>query len=142
MKRPIDNFINDAGGSLCELDDENVLETLAGHTLILYIKTSKEDEKELIQRAEEDPKPLYYRESFLDEQLAIYMDEKKLRFVALIEPNDFARWVFPRLFNSRIPRYEAITKQYGYSITTREVEAIKCEQDFLKLIEKVLDRGK
>jgi len=137
-----DNFINDAGGSLCELDDPQVLETLAGHTLILYIKTSKADEKELIRRAEDAPKPLYYREAFLDEQLAIYMDEKKLRFVALIEPDDFARWVFPRLFNSRIPRYETIAKQYGYSITTKEVKAIKCEQDFLALVDKVLDKGK
>ena len=137
-----DNFINDAGGSLCELDDPQVLETLAAHTLILYIKTSKADEKELIRRAEDAPKPLYYREAFLDEQLAIYMDEKKLRFVALIEPDDFARWVFPRLFNSRIPRYETIAKQYGYSITTKEVKAIKCEQDFLALVDKVLDKGK
>jgi hypothetical protein len=137
-----DNFINDAGGSLCELDDPQVLETLAAHTLILYIKTSKADEKELIRRAEDAPKPLYYREAFLDEQLAIYMDEKKLRFVALIEPDDFARWVFPRLFNSRIPRYDAIAKEYGYAITTKEVKAIKCEQDFLALVDKVLDKGK
>jgi hypothetical protein len=137
-----DNFINDAGGSLCELEDPKVLETLAEHTLILYIKTSKADEKELIQRAEDAPKPLYFREAFLDEQLSVYMDEKKLRFVAMIEPDDFARWVFPRLFNSRIPRYEAIAKQYGYAITTKEVKAIECEQDFLTLVEKVLDKGK
>jgi len=137
-----DNFINDAGGSLCELEDPQVLETLAAHTLILYIKTSKADEKELILRAEDAPKPLYYREAFLDEQLAVYMDEKKLRFVALIEPDDFARWVFPRLFNSRIPRYDAIAKQYGYAITTKEVKAIKCEQDFLALVDKILDKGK
>jgi hypothetical protein len=137
-----DNFINDAGGSLCELEDPKVLEKLAEHTLILYIKTTKADEKELIQRAENAPKPLYFREAFLDEQLSVYMDEKKLRFVAMIEPDDFARWVFPRLFNSRIPRYEAIAKQYGYAITTKEVKAIECEQDFLTLVEKVLDKGK
>jgi hypothetical protein len=132
------HFINDAGGSLCELDDPGVLETLAAHTLIIYIKASKEDEKELIRRAKDSPKPLYYREAFLDEQLAIYMNEKKLRFVALFDPDDFARWVFPHLFYSRIPRYEAITAQYGYTITTRQVGAVQSEEDFLNLIEKVL----
>lgn len=137
-----DHFINDAGGSLCELDDAEVIETLAAHTLILYIKASKEDERELIRRAEEAPKPLYYREAFLDEQLAAYMQEKGLRFVALIEPDDFARWVFPRLFYSRIPRYEEIAEKYGYILTTREVEAVNSEDDFLALVGKVLKRGK
>ena len=137
-----DHFINDAGGSLCELDDPQVIEILAANTLILYIKASKDDEKELIKRTEESPKPLYYREAFLDEQLSVYMGEKELRFVALIEPDDFARWVFPRLIYSRIPRYEEIAQQHGYVITTKEVESIKCEEDFLALVEKVLKREK
>ena len=137
-----DHFINDAGGSLCELDDPQVLETLAAHTVIIYIKASKEDEKELIRRAKNTPKPLYFRETFLDEQLSLYMKEKKLRFVVLLEPDDFARWVFPRLFYSRIPRYEAIVGQYGYTITTRQAEAVQSEEDFLNLVEKILSAKK
>ncbi len=64
------HFVNDAGGSLCELDERDVLQVLDDHTLILYIKATDHDEEELIRRAEEDPKPLYYRSEFLDEQLA------------------------------------------------------------------------
>ena len=86
-----DHFVNDAGGSLCELDDAEVLSALSENTLILYIKASKTDEQELIKRAEGSPKPLYYRESFLDEQLAAYMSENNLDYVALIEPDDFVR---------------------------------------------------
>jgi len=119
-----DHFINDAGGSLCELD----------------IKASKTDEQALIKRAESLPKPLYYREDFLDEQLAAYMLERNLEYVALIDPDDFVRWVFPRLFYSRIPRYEAIADQYGYIISTEEVAAVQNENDFLELITNVLDR--
>jgi len=135
-----DHFINDAGGSLCELDDSGALDALSENTLILYIKASKSDEQELIKRAEKSPKPLYYRESFLDEQLAAYMSEKKLEYVALIDPDDFVRWVFPRLFYSRIPRYEAIAEQYGYTITTEEAAAVHDENDFFELISNVLDR--
>ena len=135
-----DHFINDAGGSLCELDDPEVLKALSDNTLVLYIKASKHDEKELIKRAECSPKPLYYRESFLDEELAAYMSEEHLDYIALIDPDDFVRWVFPHLFYSRIPRYEAIAEQYGYTITTEEVAALQDENDFLQYIANVLER--
>lgn len=135
-----EHFVNDAGGSLCELDDPEVLRVLDQHSVILYIKASAEDEQELIRRAEADPKPLYYREAFLDEQLAIYMQEQGLEYVALIEPDDFVRWVFPRLFYSRIPRYEAIAEQYGYTVTTAEVAAVQTEADFVDLVARAMER--
>lgn len=132
------HFVNDAGGSVCELDDPQVLEILAEHTLILYLQATAADEQELIRRAEADPKPLYYREAFLDEQLAIYMQERDLAYVALIDPDDFVRWMFSRLFYSRIPRYEAIAKQYGYTITTTELAKVQDEAGFMRLIEAAL----
>src|SRR5690606_27995672 len=101
-------FINDAGGGLCELGEPGLMEMLAGHTVILYIRASDEDEAELIRRAEADPKPLYYPETFLDRRLAEYMEERGLEYVALIDPDDFVRWVFPKLFKDRLPRYQAI----------------------------------
>lgn len=134
------NFINDVGGSVCELDDPRVLKTLSDHTLILYIKATHDDEEDLIHRAEKDPKPLYYRESFLDEQLAIYKEEKGLSFIAMIDPDDFVRWVFPKLFYSRIPRYEEIANKYGYTITTTELKQVNNESDFIELISEAIKR--
>jgi len=134
------HFINDAGGSVCELDNEAVLETLSQHTLMIYIQASKRDEATLIQRAIDSPKPLYYREAFLDEQLAQYMHEKHIEYVALVEPDDFVRWVFPKLFNARIPRYESIAARYAYTIQTSELCDVKSEADFLALIEAAIDR--
>lgn len=132
------HFINDAGGSVCELDDPKTLDILAEHTLLVYIKATEQDEQELIRRAESDPKPLYYREQFLDEQLALYMQEKQLEYVAMIEPDDFVRWIFPKLFKARIPRYEAIAEKYGYTIHTTDLWQVKTAQEFLDLIEKAL----
>jgi len=94
----------------------------------------------LIQRAEKKPKPLYYREAFLDEHLALYKKEKDLPFVALIDPDDFVRWIFPKLFYSRIPRYEAIAKEYGYTITTDELKQVENENDFINLITEAIKR--
>jgi hypothetical protein len=134
------HFVNDAGGSVCELDDTEVLGILAEHSLILYIQATEEDEEALIQRAEADPKPLYYREAFLDEQLAIFMKERGLSYIALIDPDEFVRWIFPRLFYSRVPRYQAIADEHGYTVTTTELAAVKNEADFLNLLETVIAR--
>ncbi len=134
------HFINDVGGSLCELDEPGMLEFLSEHSLILYIRASEEDETSLIARSVSHPKPLYYREAFLDEQLAEYMTLKGLSYVALVDPYDFTRWVFPRLFRARIPRYEAIAAEYGYTVTTQELARVRSESDFLQLLEQVIER--
>lgn len=132
------HFVNDAGGSLCELDDAGVMGTLAEHTLILYIRATKEDEKALITRALADPKPLYYRDGFLDQQLAVYQQEKGIEYVAQIEPDDFVRWMFPRLFHERIPRYEAIAREHGYTVSTEALARVRTEADFLALVKTAL----
>jgi hypothetical protein len=135
-----EHFVNDAGGSLCELDDPEVLRVLEEHTLVLYIQATRHDEEELIRRAEQDPKPLYYRAGFLDEQLAIYETERGIEYVAQVDPDDFVRWMFPRLFHARIPRYEAIARAHGYTITTEELAQVRDEAGFLALVERAVAR--
>ncbi len=135
------NFINDVGGSLCELTDPGPIDLLVKHTLILYIRiTDREEEEELIRRAQSAPKPLYYRQEFLDEQLAIYLNENNLQYAAQMDPDEFTRWIFPRLFHSRIPRYEAIADPHGYTVTSQEVAGIKDEDGFLELLEAAIAR--
>jgi len=136
------HFVNDVGGSLCELDEPSVIDLLVEHTLILYIQvTDQEEEDKLIARAQSDPKPLYYRPAFLREQLDAYLEEKGLAYAAEMDPDDFTRWVFPRLFRSRIPRYEAIARPHGYTVTSREVAQVRDEADFLDLLETAIARA-
>jgi len=132
------HFINDAGGSVCELDSPEVLATLAEHTLILYLKIPQTLEQTIIERAKTDPKPLYYREVFLDEKLAEYLALKGYRSADEMPPDDFVTWVFPELFRSRLPRYQTIADQYGYTVDAHEVAAVKCEDDFLQLVADAL----
>ena len=135
------HFVNDVGGSLCELDDPSVIDLLVTHTLILYIQvTDKEEEQKLIERAQSDPKPLYYRPDFLKQQLEIYLEENGMSYAAEMDPDEFTRWIFPRLFHSRIPRYEAIAEPHGYTVTSREVSEVRDEADFLQLLETVISR--
>lgn len=134
------HFVNDAGGSLCELDEPGLLEMLAAHTLLLYIRASDSDEQALIRRAAADPKPLYYRDTFLDEQLNHYMAERNIGYVAQIDPDHFVRWVFPHLFYARIPRYEMIARDYGYCVTAAEIAAVNSEADFIELVAQAIER--
>ena len=136
-----DNFVNDVGGSLCELEEPSVVDLLVKHSLILYIRvTEKAEEEALISRAQSSPKPLYYRPGFLEEQLQQYLELNKLEFTAQVDPDDFCSWVFPRLFHSRVPRYEAIARPHGYTVTSHEVAAVRDEQDFLDLLESAISR--
>jgi len=136
-----DNFVNDVGGSLCELDEPSVIDLLAQHSLILYIRvTEKAEEEALISRARSSPKPLYYRPGFLEEQLQQFLELHGLEYAAEVDPDDFCSWVFPRLFHSRVPRYEAIAGPHGYTVTSDEVAAVRDEQDFLNLLENAIAR--
>jgi hypothetical protein len=135
------HFINDVGGSLCELDQPGVIDLLVEHTLMLYIQvTDQEEEHKLIARAQSDPKPLYYRPDFLRAQLAVYLKENGLQYAAEMDPDAFTRWVFPRLFRARVPRYEEIARR-GYTVTSREVAQVRDEQDFLSLLESAIARS-
>jgi hypothetical protein len=134
------HFVNDVGGSLCELDDPGVMDLLVDNTLIVYIQvTNKEQEQLLIERAVSDPKPLYYRPDFLQQHLQTYFAETGLEYAAQINPDDFARWVFPRLFHSRLPKYDAIA-ELGYTVTSEEVARVENGTDFVRLLETAIER--
>ncbi len=128
------HFLNDAGGSACELDNPAVLETLAQHTVIIYIKIPESLEQTIITRAKTDPKPLYYREAFLDEKLAEFMAANNYADPDLIPPDEFVTWVFPELFKSRLPRYQLIADQYGYTVDANDIAKVSTEDEFIQLI--------
>lgn len=135
------HFVNDVGGSLCELDEPGVIDLLVEHSLILYIQvTTADEEAELIRRAQSDPKPLYFRPSFLAEYLPKYLAERGYNDITEAEPDDFTRWIFPHLFHSRVPRYEAIARPHGYTVNSAEVAMVRDEKDFLSLIETAIAR--
>ena len=134
------NFINDAGGSICEIDDPATLDLLNEHTLLVYIKSSPELEQTLIKRARTHPKPLYYQASFLDEKLALFFRDYNLQTSFEVDPDDFVKWIFPHLLQHRLPRYQAIADRYGYSIDYRAVAEIQNDDDFIELIAATIDQ--
>ena len=133
-----EHFINDAGGSLCELDDPQMLAVLARNTVIVYLSADQAMEATMIQRSLGDPKPMYYQETFLDEQLQLFLEETGLGSPAEIVPNEFVRWIFPRHVAHRRPKYEALAERYGYTVGARATEQVTDEADFLELIAEAM----
>lgn len=133
------HFLNDASGSFCELDDPSLAERVARDTVVIYLEASAADEDALIARSVSHPKPLFYREAFLDDALPAYMDERGLEYVAQIDPASFTAWVFPRLFRARLPRYAAIADAHGYRVPARAAFAVRDAAGFVDLVAAALD---
>ena len=132
-----DHFINDAGGSICELYGTESMDALVENTLILYIEADSSIRDELIKRAIKNPKPMFYTEDFLNEHLKIYTDEKNVE-QNIIDPDDFVRWIFPKLLDYRKNKYEKIASEYGYTVSASDVSNIDNENEFLELIENAI----
>ena len=117
------DFINDASGSLCEIvdianADDPVIKALRADTLILYIRAGAADEQALKDRAESDPKPLFYYPDFIAKHLADEPDDGKG-----VDPKDFARRMFPPLLQDRKPRYAEMARRYGFTTDVAELYA-------------------
>jgi shikimate kinase len=132
------HFINDTGGSICELNDEDVLKVLAENTLIVYLRADKDIERKLITRQKQNPKPLYFQEDFLDQRLSEYLRVKGLHSTDEITPNEFVQWIFPKLVEHRRPLYQAIADKYGYTVEARDAEQVHDEASFLELLATTL----
>ena len=132
------HFINDAGGSLCELDDDKLYKLLSEKTLIVYIKTSEETERRLIDRAKRRPKPMYYNPTFFEKALQSYLKENNLSYAAQINPDAFVGWVFPKLVADRLKKYESLASKYGCTIKSDELHDCGSAKDVINLISNAL----
>jgi len=135
------HFVNDTGGSVCEINSPEAERVLAENTVLLYVRADDDMEQELIKRAESTPKPMYYNEDFLRQRLDAYLQQESLSGADVINPEEFARWVFPELVKHRRPLYQALADQYGYTVTAAEAGQVSSENDFLDLVELAIDRS-
>ena len=127
-------FINDAGGSLCELNEPEVIRQLAQDTLIVYLKPSELLLDQIVERSLRHPKPMYYQDRFLDEVLPQYLEEESLKSPREIVPEKFFSWMFPRLVEHRLPLYQAIADEYGVVVEADRIDSIEGEEEFIELV--------
>jgi hypothetical protein len=134
------NFVNDSTGSLCEIRDEKIIDEVGRQTLFVYIKASMEDEKKVLERARRNPKPMYFPPGRFDEWLDEYMKGQNTDAVTKLDPDEFSRWVFQRLFEARLPKYQLLADHYGVTIPSDDLKHVKTEKDFTGAIAAALEK--
>lgn len=140
-----DDFIADTGGSLIEVvdvddPDDPVIRALAEHTLLLYIRGTEADARELVRRFRESPKPMYYRPHFLVEKWAEFKARNGVTDDAEVDPDAFGAWGFEALLQDRLPRYQALADRHGYVIEASELSGIRTGADFVDLVATAIGR--
>lgn len=140
-----DHFICDSGGSLCEVVNakdkhDPVLSLLSAHTLFLYIEGTPSHAQTLVDRFRREPKPMYYQQHFLESKWAEYKGLMKINDDTDVDPNGFAVWGFEQLLSHRVPLYESIARNFGYTISMEQIPAMRGEADFSDAIGSVIER--
>ena len=128
------HFLNDTGGSVCNLNAGECWTELAEQTLILYLEADESMEKTLLERARACPKPMCYEADYLEENLAEYLRLNQIDHAENMVPDQFIEWLFPRLLKRRRSQYAAIAKRYGYRLNAADLGKLRDEQDFLEAV--------
>lgn len=133
------DFIADTGGSLIEVvdpdnSDDEVITTLAEHTMLLFIRGTEENAQELVKRFKKSPKPMYYPPAFLITKWQEFKDINGLKNDDDVDPAAFAAWGFEALLHDRLPRYQKLADKYGYTVEAKDIAAVRDGNDFVELM--------
>ena len=137
------NFICDTGGSICEWvdpanPDDPVLSELAKHTLMIWIKGDEAHTEELVRRFDRAPKPMSYQPEFLSRVWEDYLVQNHLAEDA-VDPDTFIRWTYAQALAHRQPRYQAMAKNWGVTVTADQISAVHDAASFDDLIVSALE---
>lgn len=137
------NFVCDTSGSVCEVVDpldpaDPVLSALSAHLLFVQIRGTEADAEELARRFDAAPKPMYYPEDFLRQTWSAHLAAHGLP-PDQADPDDFIRQGFQRLLAHRLPRYDAMAREWGISIPAAEIADVQSPADFDHLVARALD---
>ncbi|WP_425046584.1 ATPase [Primorskyibacter sp. S87] len=137
------NFICDTGGSICEwVDPEDpqdpVLSELAKHTLMIWIKGDDAHTEELIRRFDRAPKPMSYQPEFLTRVWTEFLAKEGCT-AGEVDPDSFIRWTYAQALAHRQPRYEAMARNWGLTVTADQIASVRDAADFEDLVAGLLD---
>lgn len=133
------HFVHDSTGSLCEIEDGGLLQDIGKQTLFVYLETDGQTDKDVLRRAYDYPKPLFFPSEFLESAIEQFLTEHNISQIDDIVPDDFARWVFPMLFAARKPKYKRLADLYGVSIPASSFKNLTSEKQFIDIIAQHLE---
>lgn len=133
------HFVADTGGSLIEVIDPDdaedpVIKALTESTLLLYIRGTEADAEKLVSRFKQSPKPMYYQPHFLIEKWAEFKALNSVKDDADVDPDAFGAWGFEALLTDRLPRYQKLADNFGYTVEASDLATVRDGDEFLDLV--------
>ncbi|MBN9314687.1 MAG: ATPase [Devosia sp.] len=133
------NFIADTGGSLIEVVDPDnaedpVIKALADSTLLVYLRGTDADANKLVERFKASPKPMYYQPHFLIEKWDEFKRLNNVMDDGEVDPDAFGAWGFEALLKDRLPRYQKLADNFGYTIEASDLATVRDGDEFLDLV--------
>ncbi len=137
------HFICDSGGSICEWVDpedpkDKILTELSQQCLMIWIKGDEAHTEELIRRFDRAPKPMSYQPEFLHRVWEDYLNQMGVS-EGDVDPDAFIRWTYAQALAHRQPRYAAMARNWGITVTADQISGVKTEADFNTLIAQTLE---
>lgn len=138
------HFVNDTGGSICEVvnpadPQDDVLRTLSTHTLMVWIEGTEAHTADLVARFDQAPKPMYYQPEFLLPLWQSYLEDTG-QTAESVDPDAFVRHAYAKALAHRAPLYRAMAETWGVSVTAAEVESVRDATDAEAMIAAALGR--
>jgi hypothetical protein len=81
---------------------------------------------------------MYYEPQFLLQKWAEYKQLNGIRRDEDVDPSGFGAWGFEALLHDRLPRYQALADNFGYTLDAADLENVCDGTDFLKLMGKAI----
>ncbi|MEM8824952.1 MAG: ATPase [Pseudomonadota bacterium] len=131
------NFVCDTGGSIVEVVDpdnpnDEIMKTLAAHTLPVWIEGDPAHTQTLIDRFARDPKPLCFRPEFLAARWAEHGGDD-------VDPDAFMRGIYAAAIHAREPRYAKMAR-WGVSISPTDVAKVRDATDVITLVAEAIGK--
>jgi hypothetical protein len=107
---------------------------------MVWIKGDEAHTAELIRRFDKAPKPMSYQAAFLDRVWHEYLSLNNMS-EGEVDPDSFIRWTYAQALAHRQPRYAAMARNWGVTVTADEVAGVRSAADVEALIAAALARG-
>ena len=136
------HFVCDSSGSICEVvdpesDSDGLLDELSRNLLLVWIREGPEHRDQLLARYRRAPKPMYYRQEFLETNWRTYLQHRGVDELE-VDPDDFSCWIYAKALDARQSRYEAIARKWGVVVNAADVVGVDSEAAFCGLIGRAL----
>jgi len=83
---------------------------------------------------------MYYRPAFLLEKWAEFKQMNNISADNDVDPAKFGAWGFEALLHDRLPRYQALADNFGYTVEASDLAMVRDGDEFVDLVAAAIEK--